>query len=148
MAETTDIILVSPAPVDAGDLMDRVREDSSGAIAVFVGVARDHSRGHRVRLLEYQAYPPMAEEELARIAATCHERWTLTRVALVHRTGPLRIGEVSVAVVVAAPHRREALDACGFAIEEIKRRVPIWKKEFGDEGDAWVIGDPSSGGGG
>ena len=138
-----DIIRVTPDPLDAAALMQAVRQDSSGAIASFVGVVRDEHMGRRVHHLVYEAYPPMAEQELARIAGEMRERWALGRIAMAHRTGRLEIGEASVVIVVAAPHRREALEACAFGIERVKQSVPIWKKEFRDEGSEWIIGDPS-----
>jgi len=141
---TVEIIHVGPEALDPQALAAEVRADTSGAIATFVGVVRNHHQGRRVHHLVYEAYPPMAEAELRRIAAEMRERWTcLSGIALAHRTGRLEIGETSVAVVVASAHRREALDACAFGIERIKQSVPIWKKEFSEEGEEWVIGDSS-----
>jgi molybdopterin synthase catalytic subunit len=142
--ESADIIRVTAEPLDVTALMQSVRLDSSGAVASFVGVVRDHHEGRRVHHLVYEAYAPMAEQELRDIAAQMRQRWQISRVALAHRTGRLEIGEASVAVVVAAPHRREALEACSFGIEQIKKTVPIWKKEFDDDAGEWVIGDPSA----
>ena len=139
-----DIVRIGPEPIDASALSGAVRRDASGAIASFVGVVRNEHRGHRVHHLIYEAYPPMAEQEMRRIVSEIRSRWQITAMALVHRTGRLEIGEASVVVAVAAPHRREALEACAFAIERIKKDVPIWKKEFSDEGQEWIIGDPSS----
>lgn len=138
-----DIVRIGPEPLDAAALSAVVRRDASGAVASFVGVVRNEHQGRRVHHLVYEAYPPMAEREMRRIVADIRSRWVITAVALVHRTGRLEIGEASVAVAVAAPHRREALEACAFAIERIKQDVPIWKKEFSDEGQEWIIGDPS-----
>lgn len=135
-----DIIRITADPIDVTQLMSRVRRSTSGALASFVGVVRDHHEGRSVHHLVYQAYPPMAEREMARIAAEARGRWPLDGVALVHRTGRLGVGEASVAVVVSAPHRKEAFEACSFIIEELKRTVPIWKKEFGESGETWVIG--------
>ena len=143
MADSADIIRVTPDPLDVAALMKAVRTSGTGALASFVGVVRDEDQGRRVHHLVYEAYPPMAEKELARIAGEMRERWRLTGVALTHRTGRLEIGEASVAIVVAAAHRREALEACAFGIESIKKTVPIWKKEFRDEAEEWIIGDPS-----
>jgi len=140
MTEKSNIILITPDPIDVTELMSRVRRSTSGALASFVGVVRDHHEGRSVHHLEYQAYPPMAEREMARIAGDARERWALDGVAVIHRTGRLEVGEASVAIVVAAPHRKEAFEACSFIIEELKRSVPIWKKEFGETGEAWVIG--------
>lgn len=138
-----DIVRVTADVLDAAELMRAVRTDSSGAIASFVGVVRDEHEGQRVHHLVYEAYPPMAEQELARIAREMRERFAISRVAMAHRTGRLEVGEASVIVVVSAPHRRQALDACSFGIESIKKSVPIWKKEYRDEAGEWIIGDPS-----
>jgi len=138
-----DIIRVTSEPLDPAALAAAVRTDASGAIASFVGVVRDHHEGRRVHHLVYEAYPPMAEQELARIAGEMRQRWEISRVAMAHRTGRLEIGEASVVIVVSAPHRRQALEACAFGIERIKQSVPIWKKEYGDDSSEWVIGDPS-----
>lgn len=138
-----DIIRVTSEPLDPAALAAAVRTDASGAIASFVGVVRDHHEGRRVHHLVYEAYPPMAEKELTRIAGEMRQRWEISRVAMAHRTGRLEIGEASVVIVVSAPHRRQALEACAFGIERIKQSVPIWKKEYGDDASEWVIGDPS-----
>ena len=143
MGEPGDIIHVTSEPLDAAALMRAVRMDSSGAIASFVGVVRDEHEGRRVHHLVYEAYPPMAERELKRIAAEMHERWRISRIAIAHRTGRIEIGEASVVIAVGAPHRREALEACAFGIERIKQNVPIWKKEFREGGEEWIVGDPS-----
>ena len=143
MGESGDLIRVTPERLDAAALLDAVRADSAGAIAAFVGVVRDEHGGRRVHHLVYEAYPPMAEQELGRIAVEMRERWRLTRIAMAHRTGRLEIGEASVVIAVGAPHRREALEACAFGIERIKQNVPIWKKEFREGGEEWIVGDPS-----
>jgi len=138
-----DLIDVVAGPIDVAGLQGAVRRNSSGAVASFVGVVRDEHQGVRVHHLVYEAYPPMAQREMRRIAAEARAQWPIDAIALVHRVGRLEIGEASVAIVVAAPHRREALEACAFAIEKLKREVPIWKKEYSADGAAWVIGDPS-----
>ena len=139
-----DIIVLTADPLDIAALSSAVRRDSSGAIASFVGVVRNEHMGRHVDHLVYEAYPEMARREIERIVDELRSRWDVSGVAIAHRTGRLEIGEASVAVVVATPHRREALEACAFGIEQIKRSVPIWKKEFSAEGEEWVIGDPSA----
>ena len=144
--DVRDIVQIVTDPIDSAGLialMTGLRRDSSGALASFVGVVRNEHQGRRVHHLIYEAYPPMAEQELKRIASELRSRWTIDGVSLVHRLGRLEVGEASVVVVVAAPHRREALEACAFGIERIKQSVPIWKKEFSDQGEEWIIGDPS-----
>ena len=138
-----DIIRITADVLEPDALARDIRCDSSGALASFVGVVRNHHQGNAVHHLVYEAYPPMAEKELRGIAEEIHERWKVDRVALVHRTGRLEIGEASVVVAVSAPHRREAIEACSFGIERIKERVPIWKKEFGEKREEWIVGDPS-----
>ena len=141
--ETTFVALVSD-PIDVGALAERVRTDRAGAVALFAGVVRNHHRGRQVDSLEYEAYGPMALEEMRRIAAEVRSRWPLERVAIVHRLGLLEVGETSVAIAVSSAHRREALEACAHAIERVKESVPLWKKERGEGGEVWVVGDEAS----
>ncbi|HEV2237166.1 MAG TPA: molybdenum cofactor biosynthesis protein MoaE [Ktedonobacterales bacterium] len=112
----------------------------AGGIVTFEGVVRDHARGKRVRSLEYDAYPEMAEQEMAKIAAEVERRWQTDHLAMVHRIGKLEIGEVAVVVAVACAHRGEAFDACRYAIDTLKATVPIWKKEIAEDGEEWVEG--------
>lgn len=121
-------------------IVQSVWHAGAGGIVTFEGTVRDNARGKRVRYLEYDAYPEMAEAELARIAAEVERRWGTDRIALVHRIGRLEIGEVSVVVAVACPHRAEAFDACRYAIDTLKATVPIWKKEVAEDGEEWVEG--------
>ena len=125
-------------PVDPGLLLDAVRRDGDGGLALFVGVVRDHNDGRTVDRLEYEAYGPMAESEMARIAEELARAHPEAQVIFRHRVGALRVGEVAVAVAAAAPHRSEAFAACRAGIEAIKARVPIWKQEFGPTGSTWV----------
>jgi molybdopterin synthase catalytic subunit len=126
-------------PIDLSSLVERVRTDACGAVATFLGVVREQHDGRSVRGLSYEAYPAMALEEMRAIAQEAQARFGPCEIAIVHRTGDLRIGEASVAVAVGAPHRGLAFDACEYAIDELKRRVEIWKKEHYVDGDAaWV----------
>ncbi len=115
-----------------------VRHESAGAVATFLGVVRDHNEGRAVTLLEYEAYGTMAEAELARIEDEIRARLPGVRVFATHRVGPLRVGDVAVVCAASAPHRGEALRACRELIDEIKARLPIWKREHGPEGPYWV----------
>ncbi len=115
-------------------------EARDGAVCLFVGVVRDHNDGRRVRYLEYEAYEEMALPLLAEIEAEVRRRWPVSEVRLEHRLGRLEIGEASVAVAVSSPHRAEAFAACRHAIDTLKQRVPIWKKEFYADGSAWIDG--------
>jgi molybdopterin synthase catalytic subunit len=134
------VIRLQSEPIRTGELIDAVRQDADGAIAIFVGTVRDNSRGRRVLYLEYHAYPEMARAEMVRLEAQAIERFALSRLALVHRTGRLEIGEASVAIAVASPHRDEAFRACRFIIDTLKQTVPIWKKEFIEGGEVWIEG--------
>jgi molybdopterin synthase catalytic subunit len=130
------------APVDLPALLTAVFSPERGGVATFLGLVRNHQLGRAVLQLEYAAYEPMAEAESARIVAEAEGRWPV-RVALSHRLGTLAIGDVAVAVVAASAHRAPAFDACRYVIEELKRRVPIWKREFYADGSAvWV--DPTA----
>ena len=132
---------VTSEPLDGERLMEAVRRDGSGAVVLFSGVARDHSEGRRVRALEYEAYPSMAEKKLREVADEVRARWPITAIGVLHRTGRLAIGETSLLVAVSAAHRREAFEACHYAVDRIKQIVPIWKKEIWEDGDgAWVGG--------
>lgn len=125
-------------PIDLGELLRRVQSPERGGIACFVGTVRNHHEGREVLRLEYSAYGPMAEAECARIVGEAQERWEAA-VALRHRIGELEIGNAAVAVAVASSHRDEAFQACRYVIEEVKRRVPIWKREmFADGTIEWV----------
>lgn len=128
-------------PLDLSRLVVSVSAPERGAVACFVGTVRDHHEGKSVLRLEYSAYGPMAEMECDRIVAEARSRWDAD-VALEHRTGVLEVGEASVAVAAAAPHRGAAFAACRYVIEEVKRRVPIWKREhYADGTTGWV--DPT-----
>jgi molybdopterin synthase catalytic subunit len=124
--------------IDALALEDEVRTDADGAVIVFRGVARRHSRGRDVVHLEYEAYPEMAEKVMAQIGDEMRTRWPISGVAIVHRTGVLEIGQASVMIAVAAPHRREAFEAASYAIDRLKQIVPIWKKEIWSDGSQWI----------
>ena len=129
---------VTDGPLDLGALVEEVRDPSAGAIATFVGTTRDHGRGRTVTHLEYDAYPEMAEAEMARIAIAVGDRHAITRIAMAHRTGYVPIGEASVMIAVSAPHRAAALEACREAIDTLKQTVPVWKKEVFEGGEEWI----------
>jgi molybdopterin synthase catalytic subunit len=129
---------LSDEPIDPASLLSALRRDSDGGLALFVGVVRDENEGHRVDRLEYEAYRPMAEAEMARIARELSASHPGAQVLFRHRVGSLAIGDVAVAVAASAPHRGEAFAACRAGIEAIKSRVPIWKREFGPAGAVWV----------
>jgi len=133
-------VWVTTRRLDLNALAKRVEFSGAGAILVFSGVVRDNAKGKAVKHLEYEAYPAMAERSLNQIIAEIHERWSEARVAIVHRIGKLKIGESSLVIAVAAPHRPEVYAASRYAIERIKAIVPVWKKEFTLDGENWVEG--------
>lgn len=132
------LIEITGRPISVDRLLEAAADPRAGAVVLFLGVVRDHARGRRVRHLEYEAYEALARRELERIASAVRERWPVARIAIVHRTGRLRVGEASVAIAASAPHRPEAFEAARFAIDALKRTVPIWKKEVWEGGEAWV----------
>ena len=125
-------------PIDVAVLHATLPQD--GALCLFLGVVRNENGGRPVRYLEYEAYEEMALPLMREIESETRRRWPVTDVRLVHRLGRLEIGEPSVAVAVSSPHRNEAFAACRFAIDTLKAKVPIWKKEFYAEGEAWLEG--------
>jgi molybdopterin synthase catalytic subunit len=131
--------VITTEPIDADAVYRAALHDRDGAVVAFHGVVRDHSDGGRgVRYLEYEAYPEMAEAQMRAIGAEIKRRWNIEHVAMVHRIGRVEIGEASVVIAVASPHRGEAFDACEYAIDTLKATVPIWKKEFFADGEVWV----------
>jgi molybdopterin synthase catalytic subunit len=132
------LVRLTRAPIDLAALLPASPAD--GAVCLFVGVVRNENGGRRVRYLEYEAYEDMALPLMEQIAAEALQRWPLTGVRMVHRLGRLEIGEPSVAVAVTSPHRPEAFAACRYAIDTLKASVPIWKKEFYEDGSAWLEG--------
>ncbi len=134
---------ITSEEIELGDVIRAVEAGDAGAIVHFLGVVRNNTEGRAVSYLEYEAYPPMAEKKMAEIAQEIHEKWGLDRVAMIHRVGRLEIGEVSVAVAVASPHRKEAFEACHYAMNRLKQVVPIWKREVWTDGEEeWVKPDP------
>jgi len=129
---------ISSTRLDVDAVVRRVAAPGAGGIVTFIGTVRDRARGRSIRHLEYEAYPEMAEREMERIADEAAARFPGARVAMAHRTGHLDVGEIAVVVVAAAPHRAEAFAACRFAIDTLKERVPIWKKEIATDGAYWV----------
>ena len=125
-------------PIVATRLGELVRSDADGAVCVFLGVARKYSRGREVVHLEYEAYPEMAEKKMAEIGDEIRVKFGAERVVILHRTGVLKIGEASVAIAIATPHRAEVFQACQYAIDRLKEIVPIWKKEVWASGEQWI----------
>jgi molybdopterin synthase catalytic subunit len=129
---------VTNQPIDLDELVRYVTDPEAGAISTFIGTTRNNNEGRKVIALDYEAYPEMAEKELARIGADANKQWPVCRIAIVHRLGPVQIGEASVMIAVSSAHRDAAFAASRFAIEEIKKTVPIWKKEVFEGGEVWI----------
>ena len=135
------MIRVQTEAIRSDELLAAVRGDGDGAEALFVGAVRNENQGRRVLFLEYHAYPAMAEQEMSKLRRQALERFEISEVAIVHRTGRMEIGDAAVAIAVAAPHRAPAFDACRWIIDTLKQTVPIWKKEFFEGGEVWVEGE-------
>jgi len=129
---------LSDGPLSLDAAVDEVRSDEAGAIATFIGTTRVHSRDRTVRHLDYEAYEGMAEQVMAEIATELKERYEILEIAIHHRTGRVEIGEASVVIAVSAKHRQDALAACKDAIDTLKDRVPLWKKEAYEGGEEWI----------
>lgn len=136
-----DFFELTTHPIDVGAVARRVVLPECGATVTLDGYAREWTKGRRTLYLIYEAYPPMAISELERLGHEAHQRFEIAHIGIVHRTGRLEIGETSVVISVSAPHRRAAFEACEWAIRELKRTVPIWKKEVFEDGEVWVEGD-------
>ena len=135
-------------PIEPAFLLRAVSGDEIGGVALFLGTVRIHNAGKRVVAVEYHAYPAMAEKVLEQIGGEMLRGFGPLRIALFHRVGRLDIGEISVGVAAGAPHRHQAGGAVGYAIERIKQRVPVWKREFYEDGSVWLEPDPATPAGG
>jgi molybdopterin synthase catalytic subunit len=134
------LILITDNAIDLSKILIDVSDNSAGAITLFVGSVRDHdSRGH-VSALFYEAYKKMAENMMTEIEKEVLHKWNIIKFSATHRIGTLKVSEISVAVAVSSEHRKEAFEACKYGIDNIKTRVPIWKKEYSGTGDNWVPG--------
>lgn len=130
---------ITTEPIGVQAVNDLVKRPSDGAVVTFDGIVRDNFDGRSVRSLEYEAYAEMAEKKMAEIGAEVRNKFDVGEIAMIHRLGALEIGESSIVIAVAAPHRHAAFEACAYAMDRVKEEVPIWKKEFFEDGDAhWV----------
>ena len=134
------LISITEKPIDVNKLLNDVSDQSSGASVLFTGTVRDHNKQDKVSKLHYEAYQEMAEKILQEIENEVHAKWKINKFIAIHRTGTLKVGEVSVAVAVSSEHRKEAFEACKFGIDSIKEKAPIWKKEFAESGAEWLEG--------
>jgi MoaE-MoaD fusion protein len=142
VGERNAVIQLRDSPLDPRAITDALPTAADGALVTFVGVVRERSRDKLVRALVYEAYGTMAIRQMEQLAGAARRDWAVTEVAIAHRVGTLQVGDVSVVIAVAAPHRGEAFDACEWLIDELKRTVPIWKKEIYTEGEAWIDDRP------
>ena len=139
-----DFFDLTKETIEVGAVARRVVPRECGATVTLDGYAREWTKGRKTEHLVYEAYEPMALTELQRIGSEAHKRFEIAHVGIVHRTGHLEIGDTSVVISVSAPHRRAAFEACEWLITELKKTVPIWKKEVFADGEVWVEGDAAS----
>jgi molybdopterin synthase catalytic subunit len=129
-------------PIDTEGLVSAAKRDEDGAVVVFDGIVRNHTRGRQTIYLDYEAYEEMAEKQMAELAAAARKMFGVRHVTMVHRLGRLEVGETSVLIVVASGHRAQAFEACRWLIDTLKQTVPIWKKETFVDGAVWAAGEP------
>jgi MoaE-MoaD fusion protein len=143
-ATVEDIVQLVHEPIDSRALAESLKAPGDGALVIFDGFVRDNFKGERTLYLEYEAYEPMAYAKMQEIRAHMRSKFAIHRLAIVHRLGRLEIGETSVLIAVSSAHRAAAFEACRYAIEALKRSVPIWKKEYFAGGGVWVEGEKPS----
>ncbi|WP_096198875.1 molybdenum cofactor biosynthesis protein MoaE [Bacillus sp. FJAT-45350] len=129
---------ITKEEISIQEVVDKVVHPNAGAINTFIGTVRELTKGKKTLHLEYDAYIPMAEKKLAQIGKEIEEKWESPRVAIVHRIGSLKITDIAVVIAVSTPHRNDSYEASRYAIERIKEIVPIWKKEFWEDGEKWI----------
>jgi molybdopterin synthase catalytic subunit len=143
-AEPRDFYEITTKPLNVGEISRRVVPENCGAIVTLDGFVRRFTKGRETKYLVYEAYEPMALKEMKKLIDTAKMLFQIENVGIVHRLGRLEIGETSVVISVAAPHRRAAFEACEWLIKELKRTVPIWKKEVCQDGEIWIEGESKS----
>ena len=136
------MIEITDQAIDVQKIITAASNQQAGAINTFIGTVRNNTSGKKVLRLEYEAYEPMAISEIQKLIDKASEKWKLTRIAVSHRVGTLTPGDTAVVVVVATPHRKDSFAACQFIIDSLKQTVPIWKREFFEDGDEWVSAHP------
>jgi len=141
MPNSDDVFLLVREKIDTQALVAKLKAPEDGAVVVFDGFVRNNFKGQRTLYLEYESYEAMAYAKIREIGAEIHEKFPVHRVAIVHRLGRLEIGETSVVIVITSPHRAVAFEACRYAIDTLKRVVPIWKKEYFAGGAVWAEGE-------
>jgi len=143
-ASATDFFRLTRDPIPTARLADDLKKPEDGAVVVFEGIVRNHLGGRRTRYLEYEAYESMAVKEMTEIGGEARAKFRVDRIGIIHRLGRIEIGETSVAIIVTAGHRGAAFDACRYLIDRLKQVVPIWKKEFFEDGSVWAEGEKPS----
>jgi molybdopterin synthase catalytic subunit/molybdopterin converting factor small subunit len=143
--QSRDIFEITREPIDIAGLRARLLEGDSGAVVIFDGVARNNTKGRRTLYLEYEGYEPMALRTMEQIGREVHERWPINRAGIIHRLGRIEITESSVVIVVTSAHRKVAFEACHYAIDRLKKIVPIWKKEYFEDGAVWIENEEAEG---
>ncbi|MGC1784482.1 MAG: molybdenum cofactor biosynthesis protein MoaE [Acidobacteriaceae bacterium] len=138
----SDLIRIQLEPIDADSLLAELKDGADGAVLIFDGVVRNHTRGRRTLHLDYEAYEEMALDQMRALAGDAKQRFGVREIVLVHRLGRLQVGETSVWIAVASAHRAQAFDACRWIIDTLKKTVPIWKKEYFEDGAVWANGEP------
>ncbi len=141
-ASPRGVIAIVKEPIETLAVLDRLKRPQDGAAVVFEGIVRDHTRGRRTLYLDYEAYEPMAIKQMHTLGAQARDRFAVSGVSIVHRLGRLKIGETSVLIVVSSEHRAAAFEACRWVIDTLKKTVPIWKKEYFEDGAVWADGEP------
>ncbi len=134
-------VKITEEPFDLNGALKHLLVPEAGAYVFFLGKVRNENHGRKVKKLIYEAYPEMAEAEMERIRREALERFPIIDMLIWHRYGELEVGEDTILIIASAGHRREAFEACMWAIDEVKRRVPVWKKEVTEEGTFWIEGD-------
>ena len=136
------MIALTDKPINTEEVINAVQHDGAGAINVFIGTVRNKTQTKEVVRLEFEAYESMALKKMQELADQASSRWPVQKVAIVHRTGVLPIGEAAVVIAVSTPHRKASFEACEFIIDTLKEIVPIWKKEIFEDGEVWVAAHP------
>lgn len=136
-----DFYRITREPIPTEELARQLKAPADGAVVVFEGIVRDHSHGQKTLYLEYEAYEPMALRKMEDIGREAKKKFNIDRIGMVHRVGRLEIGETSVAIIVTSGHRRAAFEACHYAIDRLKQTVPVWKKEYFEDGAVWAEGE-------
>jgi len=141
--EISDVFEITRERIDTAGLRARLLGGEAGAVLIFDGVARNNTKGRRTVFLEYEGYVEMALSTFRQIGDEAHGRWPISRIGIIHRLGRVEISESSVVIVVTSPHRKDAFEACRYAIDRLKKIAPIWKKEYFEDGAVWVEGEKS-----